>query len=163
MNLAVVDWLIIAGYYVLPAGIGLAYTRRAGQSVSEYFVSGRAVPWWLAVTFFTAPTEESKLVQFYRRVHPGGRGWCHVQERAGFPEEPIPGGALNWVAGVVSVYATLFGVGRLIFGAYIGAIAYLVVAGVAFAMIARNLSRDEPLQEPSQPTVDSPPPVFVTK
>ena len=31
MSLALWDWLIIAGYFVLSAGIGLAYARRAGQ------------------------------------------------------------------------------------------------------------------------------------
>lgn len=101
---------------------------------------------WVSVTFLTAPTDEAKLVDFYRRVRPGGRGWRPVQAAAGFPAEPIAGGALdwaNWLAGVVSVYATLFGVGRLIFGDYAEAAGYLLVAGIAFFVIARNLGRGE--------------------
>jgi hypothetical protein len=101
---------------------------------------------WVAVTFLTAPTDEAKLVDFYRRVRPGGRGWRPVQALAGFPGEPVAEGALgwaNWVAGVVSVYATLFGVGRLLFGAYAEAAIYLLAAAIAFAVIARNLGRGE--------------------
>ncbi|HEX2091039.1 MAG TPA: sodium:solute symporter family protein [Longimicrobiaceae bacterium] len=113
---------------------------------------------WLAVTFLTAPTEEERLVRFYRRVRPGGRGWRRVQEAAGFPGEPIPGGALswvNWVAGVVSVYAALFGVGRLIFGRVGEAALYLVLAGAAFALIARNLGREEPEPRQKEPSAHS--------
>jgi Na+/proline symporter len=99
---------------------------------------------WLAVTLMTSPTSEETLVAFYRRVRPGGRGWRRVAAAAGLPPEPIDGGALNWVnwvAGVVSVYATLFGVGRLIFGPRAEALVYLGVAAASFAWIAMNLSR----------------------
>lgn len=97
---------------------------------------------WLLVTFWTRPEPEGTLVEFYRRVRPGGPGWARVAERAGFPREPTAGGALNWtnwIAGVVSVYATLLGVGRLIFGEPVAAAAHLLVAAAAFAWIARNL------------------------
>ncbi|HEX8451820.1 MAG TPA: sodium:solute symporter family protein [Longimicrobium sp.] len=109
---------------------------------------------WVAVTFLTAPTDEAKLVDFYRRVRPGGRGWRPVQALAGFPNEPVAEGALgwaNWVAGVVSVYATLFGVGRLLFGAYTEAALYLLAAAIAFAVIARNLGRGEEVHRAREP------------
>ena len=48
MKLALVDWLIVAGYFALSTAIGLAFTRRGGESLEEYFISGRKVPWWLA-------------------------------------------------------------------------------------------------------------------
>jgi SSS family solute:Na+ symporter len=56
MTLALWDWVIIAAYFVASAAIGLAYTRKAGQSLDEYFVSGRALPWWLAGTSMVATT-----------------------------------------------------------------------------------------------------------
>ncbi|MGH7525843.1 MAG: sodium:solute symporter family protein, partial [Gemmatimonadales bacterium] len=56
MQLDASDWLIIALYFVLSAAIGLAYTRKAGQSLSDYFVSGRSLPWWLAGTSMVATT-----------------------------------------------------------------------------------------------------------
>ena len=44
------DWAIIGLYFVFAAAIGLAMSRRAGASVSEFFVGGRSLPWWLAGT-----------------------------------------------------------------------------------------------------------------
>jgi hypothetical protein len=107
---------------------------------------------WVAATFLTAPVDEATLVAFYRRVRPGGRGWRRVAAAAGLPPEPIDGGALNWVnwvAGVVSVYATLFGVGKLIFGDLVPAAACLLAAGASFGLIARNLAREG--SPPSRP------------
>ena len=56
MQLHTVDWLIIIGYFGLTLGIGLAFSRRAGSSVAEYFASGRSLPWWLAGTSMVATT-----------------------------------------------------------------------------------------------------------
>jgi solute:Na+ symporter, SSS family len=56
MHLAFSDWLIILLYFVASAAIGLAYTRKASQSLADYFVSGRSLPWWLAGTSMVATT-----------------------------------------------------------------------------------------------------------
>src|SRR5688572_33438992 len=54
--MALLDWVIIAAYFILTAGIGLAYTKKASKNVSEFFVSGRSLPWWLAGTSMVATT-----------------------------------------------------------------------------------------------------------
>lgn len=56
MKLSLVDWLIIGAYFLLSLLVGLHYTRRASRSVSEYFLSGRSMPWWLAGTSMVATT-----------------------------------------------------------------------------------------------------------
>jgi solute:Na+ symporter, SSS family len=56
MRLSASDWFIIALYFALSAAIGLAYTRKASRSLTDYFVSGRALPWWLAGTSMVATT-----------------------------------------------------------------------------------------------------------
>ncbi|HEV7366968.1 MAG TPA: sodium:solute symporter family protein [Gemmatimonadales bacterium] len=56
MTLELSDWLIVGLYFIASAGIALIYTRRASQSLDEYFVSGRALPWWLAGTSMVATT-----------------------------------------------------------------------------------------------------------
>jgi len=56
VQLAALDWLIIALYFLLSLGIGLYYRTRAGRSTQEYFLSGRNVPWWLAGTSMVATT-----------------------------------------------------------------------------------------------------------
>lgn len=97
---------------------------------------------WVAVTFLTKPEDDEVLRSFYLRVRPGGRGWRPISETLGLGGEPIDGGPLNWtnwVAGVVSVYSSLFGVGQLIFGRTWPGLGLLGVAVVCFWWIARNL------------------------
>jgi len=97
---------------------------------------------WLGVTFATRPEKEEVLQEFYRRVRPGGRGWGPVAGALGLGSEPMDGGPLNWtnwVAGVVSVYAALFGVGQILFGHPGSGLGLLFLATLCFAWIARNL------------------------
>ena len=56
MKLTLIDWTIVASYFALSTGIGLYFTRRGGASLSEYFLSGRAAPWWLAGASMVATT-----------------------------------------------------------------------------------------------------------
>jgi len=56
MNLSILDWTVIGAYFLFNLGIGLYYARRASGSTSEFFLSGRNVPWWLAGTSMVATT-----------------------------------------------------------------------------------------------------------
>lgn len=56
MKLSVFDWSVIAAYFLFNLGIGIYYARRAKGSTSEFFLSGRDVPWWLAGTSMVATT-----------------------------------------------------------------------------------------------------------
>jgi hypothetical protein len=101
---------------------------------------------WLTVTFMTSPEPAGVLDSFYKRVRPGGPGWATVSTRLGYGRESTPGGALawtNWIAGIIAVYATLFGIGKLIFGEFMTGGIMLVVAALAFAWIARSFQNDE--------------------
>jgi len=50
------DWSIVILYFILAGGIGVALARRGGRSVTDYFVGGRSLPWWLAGTSMVATT-----------------------------------------------------------------------------------------------------------
>lgn len=56
MQLNFVDWLIIFLYFLVVLVVGLIYARRAGKGIDEFFVSGRALPWWLIGTSMVATT-----------------------------------------------------------------------------------------------------------
>jgi SSS family solute:Na+ symporter len=56
MTLNALDWAIIAGYFLLTIIIGLIFTKKGGENLSEYFLSGRSVPWWLAGFSMVATT-----------------------------------------------------------------------------------------------------------
>jgi Na+/proline symporter len=114
---------------------------------------------WIAVAYLTPSTDAARLESFYRRVRPGGPGWRAVRLRIGLPDEPIASGALswvNWIAGVVSVYATLFGVGKLIFGPPLQASLWLILAIAAFSWLGWSLSRESAFAGPP-PTHDGVP------
>jgi Na+/proline symporter len=103
---------------------------------------------WVTVTLLTQPETNAVLDRFYRRVRPGGPGWAAVSARTGFGREEIAGGSLaftNWLAGVVAVYTTLFGLGKVVFGELGVGLANLAVAAVAFAWIARALAAERPV------------------
>ncbi|PIU45234.1 MAG: sodium:proline symporter [Ignavibacteriales bacterium CG07_land_8_20_14_0_80_59_12] len=56
MQLTLTDWIVIAAYFLFNLAIGLYYRKRATQSVSDFFVGGRKVTWWLAGTSMVATT-----------------------------------------------------------------------------------------------------------
>jgi solute:Na+ symporter, SSS family len=106
---------------------------------------------WVTATFVTKPEPANVLEDFYKRVRPGGPGWRRVSESLGFGVEPIPGGRsawTNWLAGVVAVYATLFGIGKVIFGEYALGFVLLAIALAAFVWIARSFRVPEQSPDP---------------
>ncbi|MDX1984699.1 MAG: sodium:solute symporter family protein [Bryobacteraceae bacterium] len=56
MQLTALDWAVVALYFLFNLAIGWYYKARAGKNVSEFFLSGRDVPWWLAGTSMVATT-----------------------------------------------------------------------------------------------------------
>ncbi|MEE2711836.1 MAG: sodium:solute symporter family protein [Planctomycetota bacterium] len=51
-----IDWVIVGAYFALTIAIGLWFRKKGASSLSEYFVSGRSLPWWLAGTSMVATT-----------------------------------------------------------------------------------------------------------
>ena len=56
MTLGWIDWTVVALYFAISIAVALGFSRRAGASSSEFFLSGRALPWWLAGTSMVATT-----------------------------------------------------------------------------------------------------------
>ncbi len=98
---------------------------------------------WIAATFLTPAESEERLLAFYRRVRPTVHGWKRIAALA--PEIPqvrdVTSNAFDWVMGCVLVYATLFGIGKIIFGDWIPGVLLLVVAAGAGYLIFWDLSR----------------------
>ena len=59
MQLQVIDWVIIAATLIVCFFPALFFGKRAGKNTSEFFVSGRSVPWWLAGLSMVATTFSS--------------------------------------------------------------------------------------------------------
>jgi SSS family solute:Na+ symporter len=52
----ILDWVVVVLYLVISGGVGFALARRGSGSVAEFFVGGRAVPWWLAAVSMAGTT-----------------------------------------------------------------------------------------------------------
>jgi len=97
---------------------------------------------WLVVTFRTAPVPATRLAEFYRKVRPGG-AWGPVARAC--PEVRTDGlnrsTAAAWLGGVAMVYGILFGLGKLLLGEPVAALALLALAIVGATPVVRELRR----------------------
>jgi len=80
MTLSTLDWGLIVAFFVVSLGIGIYASRKSGKNSSEFFLSGRNMPWWLlgvsmVATTFSADTPN--LVTGLVREHgvSGNWGW----------------------------------------------------------------------------------------
>ena len=61
MQLENIDWLIISSFFIISLIIGVLVSKKSGKDVTEFFLSGRKMPWWLlgismVATTFSADT-----------------------------------------------------------------------------------------------------------
>ncbi len=59
MHLTWIDWAIVAATILVCFVPALFYAKRSSESTSEFFASGRSVPWWLAGLSMVATTFSS--------------------------------------------------------------------------------------------------------
>ena len=77
---------------------------------------------WILVTLLTKPTENSRLLEFYKKIKPYGIGWNKFLKNNNiavknneFKESPMSD-LLSMFLGIVLVYSGLFGMGYLLYG-----------------------------------------------
>lgn len=78
MQLAPLDWIVVALYGLAALAIGLGFARRAGSGAGEFFLSGRKLPWWLLGTSMVATTfstDTPNLVADFVRDGGVARNW----------------------------------------------------------------------------------------
>ncbi len=56
VTLETIDWTFIFGFFAIALLIGIWVTKRAGKSKTEFFLSGRGMPWWLLGMSMVATT-----------------------------------------------------------------------------------------------------------
>jgi len=97
---------------------------------------------WIITSFITKPTKEETLLNFYKRVHPGGFGWKKIAAK--LPEVKSDKGYgvlfLDWGLGVLLLYSFLFGIGKIILGDYLSGFIYIAVGMVCGFIILKHVS-----------------------
>ncbi len=56
MNFSTLDWTFVIGFFVVSLGVGLYASRSSGKNATEFFLSGRNMPWWLLGVSMVATT-----------------------------------------------------------------------------------------------------------
>ena len=82
--LSLLDGLIVGGYLVLLLGLGLVLRRRASRGVTQFFLSGKQLPWWIAGTSMAASAFSADTPLYVTDItRQGGIGanwewWCYA-------------------------------------------------------------------------------------
>jgi Na+/proline symporter len=98
---------------------------------------------WLTTTFLTEPESKEKLLSFYRKARPNAALWGEIAREAVETVPPKDGlnNLLDFVAGCVMVYLTLFGIGNILFGRTVMGLSMLGGAAVAACVVYWDLNR----------------------
>jgi len=75
---------------------------------------------WIIATFITPPDDEKTLLNFVKKVNPGGPGWSKYTLNESKEIWQLPRGILLMFLGCSAVYSALLGVGQLIYGNQLG-------------------------------------------
>ncbi|MCY3998820.1 MAG: Na+:solute symporter [Flavobacteriaceae bacterium] len=59
MQLETIDWIIVILFFVISLAIGIYSSKTASKNLSEFFLSGRNMPWWLLGISMVATTFSS--------------------------------------------------------------------------------------------------------
>ena len=68
MVLTLLDWLIIALFFVILIVIGLVTSKQAGKSSKEFFLSGNSMPWWLLGISMAAATTSTNSANLFTEI-----------------------------------------------------------------------------------------------
>ncbi|WP_343488339.1 sodium:solute symporter family protein [Allomuricauda sp. d1] len=80
MDIQTLDYAIIFGFFALVLFIGVYVSKQSGKNTTEYFLSGRNMPWWLlgfSMVATTFSTDTPNLVTDFVRTDgvSGNWGW----------------------------------------------------------------------------------------
>jgi solute:Na+ symporter, SSS family len=125
---------MVSSFFV---SIGLLVLRTQGVVFSTHVALVATVAittvCWVATAYLGPQTDREVLVNFYRSVHPAGRGWDPIRKLAGdVPQtvadrDNIPLALLGWVAGCTAIWSALFAEGSYLYGRMPQAILLTVV------------------------------------
>ena len=126
----------------LQAGLGMDTADAAVfAKVMLITVLGSSIV-WLTVTFLTKPDSEETLIRFYQKVHPGGRLWKPIADKSGITgDRGLYWILIDWVVGLLLIYSTLFGMGKIFLGEITLGILLLLLAICSFIFIMWDLNR----------------------
>lgn len=102
---------------------------------------------WLTVTMLTKPVDEDKLIEFYKRVHPGGPGWRAIAAKVGLDEGQgtlfTPRNWRNAILAIIGAFSVLLGFGQFILGRTTTGLALMAIMIVCVVVIVNSLTEEK--------------------
>ncbi len=99
---------------------------------------------WVAVTYLTKPVDTHTLIEFCRKIRPGGPGWRKIEAAArAAGMEPdlggwnVPIGLLCMMLGCLMVWTALFGTGYLLYGNILAGSIMMFIAALSGWVLMR--------------------------
>ena len=78
MELSTLDYILIIGFFSIVLSIGIIVSKTSGKNTSEFFLSGRTMPWWLlglSMVATTFSTDTPNLVTDIVRTNGVSGNW----------------------------------------------------------------------------------------
>lgn len=113
---------------------------------------------WIVVTILTTRTPSEKTFEFYKLMKIGGPGWARIRRLTGIepPVNELRNNVIGWASCVITIYAILFCLGKLLFHQWLSALISFAIAGLAGFVLSRSISSVHFLQPEVQAHQDKP-------
>lgn len=98
---------------------------------------------WITTMFLTPPEKEETLINFYRHIRPGGRGWYFQQQQTGLkPAQDLRMDLLKVLAALLILFGSMFAIGGFLLLQPITGFISLMLA-VFGGILLKNLEKKE--------------------
>ncbi|MBN2402678.1 MAG: Na+:solute symporter [Spirochaetes bacterium] len=114
---------------------------------SLFFIVSFTTLAWIIATFITRPTDMNHLVNFYKRVTPGGIGWEAVKRSGNLAgsSDKLLSLLVDWIIGIIVIYTALFGIGKIILNDYFTGGLLSIIAVILFCWMGFRLRQHKSL------------------
>jgi solute:Na+ symporter, SSS family len=104
---------------------------------------------WLLAAFLAPQTDRKTLLSFFKKVQPAGPGWDAIRLEAGIPQSAVKASGdhmglafVGWISGCVVIWASLFAIGKFLYGEMSMAwtlTGVTLVSGIVLLQVIRRL------------------------
>lgn len=140
----------------IPYLVKVGFLPEIGFAPTTILQVGFTTACWLITAFVAPQTSTAKLIEFYQKVHPAGRGWDRIREQAGISSieamrhsDHMGMASLGWISGCVVIWSSLFAIGNFLYGRFLPAsllTATFIVSGLVLLYVIRHLwDKKEPM------------------
>jgi len=153
-------WRITAWCEIVAMGtsfivsLAFVFLHRAGvqANTARELIIGIAITTvcWIITAYVGPQTDESTLIEFYRKVQPFGPGWKRIEAKAGITAAEVarerestnfPQALLGWFAGCILIWSALFTVGNFLYGRTGYALALLAICAISGTVLIAVVRR----------------------